>query len=506
MDPGYGALGIEISPYLGQGEPATNDVNMIVEEVEKGLPHERMRISEALENQAFYDLDGDRYAQRREAETSFDFVERPQRETGFTQEVVDILCEHQYSCGPARKAEDATADEFLQGVYEDVHIDAVLHEAEVLSTLNDVCAVEVKATNDPKKPIELRLWGGEEFTVFVSPDDPKKPIAVVTIDRVNQQTRYRVWFKDVVRTFITKPYSPDVTAGARIAQEVLPPEPNTYGCLPFCFVHYKDPVRRFWTPGVGTFLRKVEARLNDRLSELDASAQKDGAPIGFLRNVGPEFNFEISPGRFIRLYAPATMDGGDYTGGKEPDAFFLQAQLNMAEKWLDVTNFAQQALEAARVPLSAVRLEANGATSGIQIIAEQAPLLTRAKSRRPMFIRCETCLARVILVVAGHHYDRPELVTAAVELRLLMSWPEPNIPIPGPDRDNHDEWELRMGISSRIQLVMQRKGMTRDQAVAYLKQLKKDEDEADAIDPPPEPPEPNETEKTGLKTEKGAQP
>ena len=89
-----------------------------------------------------------------------------------------------------------------------------------------------------------------------------------------------------------------------------------------------------------------------------------------------------------------------------------------------------------------------------------------------------------------------------------MCWPEVQIPIPGPDRDNHDEWELRMGIASRIQLVMQCRGMTRDQAVAYLKQVKKDEDDADKIDPPPEAPdvtEPGGPGETGLKTaEKGA--
>lgn len=507
MGPSLGALGLDIGP-AANGEPPTSDVRAIVEEVEKGLPHDRLRISSALENQAFYDLDGDRYAPRREAETAFDFTERPQRETGFTQEVVDVLCEHQYSCGPARKAEDAAADEFLQGVYEDVHIDAVMHEAEILSTLNDVAAIEVQATNDPDHPLALRVWGAEEFTVFVSPDDPRTPIAVVTIDRVNEQTRYRLWLKDVVRTFVTKAYNPNMTSGGRIAVEANPPEPNTYGCLPFSFVHYKDPIRRFWTPGPGTFLRKVELRLNARLSQIDNSATKDADPIGFLSGVGPEFNFEVGTGRFVRLYSPPTMVGGDFVGPTEPKAFYLQADLRLAEHWLDVTNFANQALEAARVPLTAVRMDQSGATSGIQIVAEQAPLLNRAKSRRPMFVRYETDLARVALVVAGNHYDRPELVEAAKSLRLLMSWPEPTIPIPGSDRDNHDEWELRMGLTSRIQLLMQRRGMTRDQAVAHLKQLKKDEDEADAIDPPPEPPdlkEPGADGDTGLKTQQEGQ-
>ena len=44
-------------------------------------------------------------------------------------------------------------------------------------------AVQIKCTNDPDKPVDLQLWGGDEFTVFTDPEDPRQPFAVVTIDR-----------------------------------------------------------------------------------------------------------------------------------------------------------------------------------------------------------------------------------------------------------------------------------------------------------------------------------
>ena len=75
---------------------------------------------------------------------------------------------------------------------------------------------------------------------------------------------------------------------------------NTYGCLPFAFLHYRAPVRYFWAPGPGTFLRKAELRVNDRLSELDELIMKYGRPIGIFRNVGPAFTPEVGPGWFMR--------------------------------------------------------------------------------------------------------------------------------------------------------------------------------------------------------------
>ncbi|MGZ5951267.1 MAG: hypothetical protein ACXWO1_14190, partial [Isosphaeraceae bacterium] len=144
-----------------------------------------------------------------------------------------------------------------------------MQHAETQATLNDVCAVQVKCTNDKDRPVDLQLWGGDEFTVFTDPEDPRQAFAVVTIDRYNQRTRYKLWFDDEVLTFLTDQYSADKTAGARVAKQVRDKERNTYGCVPFAFLHYRAPVRQFWTPGPGTFLRKAEVRINDRLSELD---------------------------------------------------------------------------------------------------------------------------------------------------------------------------------------------------------------------------------------------
>ena len=218
----------DTDPHLFPATPNTgssfssDDRAWICKEVEAGLRNHRPRLASAIENQAFYDLESDRYQPRREAETEFDFAGRPRRQSGFVQQAVDRLCEHTYNPGPQRtvvagphsKSGEGLADSLLTQVYETNHIDCVMQHAEAQATLNDVCAVQVKCTNDPDKPVDLQLWGGDEFTVFTDPEDPRQAFAVVTIDRYNQRTRYKLWFEDEVRTYLTDQYSADRTAGA----------------------------------------------------------------------------------------------------------------------------------------------------------------------------------------------------------------------------------------------------------------------------------------------------
>jgi len=479
-------------PYPGQtGIDPTFSREAIIEEVQNGLRNERDRLYDAMQNQSFLDLDGERFNPRREAETEFDFAGRPKRDSGFCHQALNRLCQHTYNPGPMRSATGAEAcDALLQTVYERCHIDAVLHEAEKLATVNCVAAIQVKATGDgaaydAENPVELQLWGGEEFTVFLDPVDPRKPYAVVTIDRYDNQTRFRLWFADQLVTFMTAKANTSEQKTGILAYQQGPPEPNTYGCLPFTFVHYLCPVRRFWTPSPGTFLRRGEKRINDRLSKLDEHIEKHLNPIGLFKNVSPEFNPEVGPGRFLRLTrATAGYTGDGYSETGEPSAEYLQAMLAVEAVWADIKEYTGQLAEAIDLPPSALRLDYSDAPSGISILIRSAPLLTRARQRRPIFQWAETELARTICTCVGNHYGQADLVSQAPKLRMLLSWPEPSIPIPGPERDAEDTWELQLGSKSRLQLIQERYGLTREQALDHLTQVAKDEAEADVIMPP----------------------
>ncbi len=468
--------------------------NRLVQEVSDGLPASRDAMAAADENQAFYDHDEKRYLPRREAQTEWDYDALQECSSGLLRQVSERLCEHLYNPGPNRQAaDDPTADEFLSLFAEQVHLDLMLREAELLSTVNDVAALQVDpGEGDPDRPLELHLWARDEFQAWCDPNNSRRVVAVATADRYDQRCRYRLWTDATVQTFFTAPISEWgdrlKTAGGVASRPAGPPEDHGFGCVPFAFWHYKFPARTFWTVGHGTYLRNAQKTIDSRLTRLNESIDKHLNPLPVAEGVPAEWQPIIEAQRFIKLPSgPNPFGGMGDIPTPQARLYYLQATLAIQDSWHDLENRIKQTCEACGVPLSAVRMEQQGASSGIAIVAEQAPLLTRAKKRQNLAARYETELARVALTVAGNHYGRPELVASGASLKLLLTWPEPSIPIPGPDRDEATEFELKEGLTSRIMELMLRRGWTRDQAVAHIKQIAKDRADEEKYDPTPEP-------------------
>jgi hypothetical protein len=457
-----------------------------VDEILAGLPNEQTELHCAIENQAWFDLDAERYIPQREAETAFDYAGRSKREAGITREVIDILCEHLYSPGPTRTFDNAAGQEFLDKVYTDNIFDALMQEADELATLNDVAAIQVDAGAGvfAEKPITLHLWGRDQFVAWTSPNDARRVEAVCTIDRYDLTTTYKLWTDTEVLVFETK--KAEGTAGGRVAEFKYSLK-HDYGTLPFEFVHYRLPARRFRTPGLGTFVRRADVRCADRLSRLDESINKHLNPLPIAENVPIDWSPIVEPQRFIRVKGAGVQIGssGGYEGTPAAKLYYLQATIDVAGAWDDLVKYLNQIFEACRVPLTAVRLEQSGTASGIAIIAEQAPLLTRARKRRLPFTVYETCIARKILTCAGNHYGKPALLEAAATGKLSLGWGEINVPIRSADLDELDKNDLELGLKSRTQLIMQRYGCDRPAAREILKQIKEDRDEEDKIDPAP---------------------
>lgn len=478
-------------PWPGQKSIGpTLDRQAIIDEVQSGLRNEKGRLADAAENQAFLDLGGKLYIERREAETEFDYAGRIKKTTGLVHQCVNRLCQHTYNPGPMRTVVgDKAAEELLESIWKRNHIDAVMNEAEQLSTVNDVACIQATVPLDEetrqRKPIDLQIWGSEEFAVFLDPDDQRRPYAVVVIDKVDETTRYRLWFSDLVYEFRTKKLDSDETRGGVIAFQWGDPEPNDFGCLPFAFVPYKPQVRHFWPQGPGTFLREAEKDLNLEVSDLAEAILKYGKPIGLFLNVSPEENVEIGPGRFIRLVRGGSAYSGDgFEGMGDPDAKYLQAQLAIEAIWHDIQQTAAQVAEAVDLPSGALRLEYNDAASGVSIVIKNWPLLARARQRRPIYQWAETELARTICRCYGAYYGDAAIAAAAVDLDLVLSWPEPRIPIPGPERDQCDDYELMRGTKSRVMIVQERYGLGRDQAIQHCRQVAEDEAAIAGFAPP----------------------
>lgn len=477
-------------------------LGQIIEEIEAGMPNEGQgRLFRNREARDFYNFDGQQHMSRflNDAETAADYIRRTYRASGLTRGMVDLMCEHLYAPGPHRTWEDPRAGEFLERVYLDNHIDALMQRADVLSTLMDVAAIQIDAAAGApdNRPITLRLWGGDEFVVWHEPGDRLNPFACVTIDRFDLQTRYRLWTADEVRTFITA--RAESTAGGRVAYQVGPTEENPYGRIPFSFFHYALPVNDFYEVGVGEFIKECEIRVNDRLSRLDQAISKHMNPIPILTDAPDNAQFLLGqPNLFLRLNrrAVAPGPGGDFGGPPPvtPSATFLEAHIDITGIWDDLRGFYNLALETARIPQSAWRMEQTGVASGIALIVEQAPLLARARRRHMPAGIFEEDLARAILECAGAFYRHDEWIVQARTGHMLLGWPIPTIPIQTDDWLNLQLAREAAGLTSKIMITMETYGIGREQAIAILEQVKEDRDELArlGIEMPEEPEESDE--------------
>jgi hypothetical protein len=455
-------------------------------EVMAGLPNEQGRLAEAILNQQYYDCENETLIPRRPAETDRDYEDRPKRTLDLTRQGIDALCSNQYRPPPARKLEGGSGvDTWLQGVYADQLVDAKFQQAERLATTNTVCGIQIVATGDLDRPIKYVLWGGEELAVWTDPEDATKAVAVCTIDRQDCQTRYKLWSDSEVRVYITKKLESGQTSGGRTATEISR-TPHAYGCLPFVFVHYELPDRKFWTGSPGETLRRANARVDVRLSELDEAIEKFNLrPLVLAWGVDPNWRPVYRAGAVNHVPRTSTGDLGGESSVNDSGVEVKQIAVDPAAIWADVTEFIYMKLEGVGVPRSAVRVEPMSASSGIQIIAEQAPLLTRAQNRRAMFRVYETELAKVTLTCAGNHYGKPDLTKAAKDVRLSLLWPEPFIPIPDTTRDQIDQAGIDMGVKSAVDVCMERYGMTREQAMERLRQVAEDNKFMASIHPQP---------------------
>lgn len=458
-------------PYTPAELVLLTAIRIEVEAALKSSAHERKA---AAQNLDYFHEDQERYIGRKPAESDDDYRDRPKWCQPIVRRAIEVLGDHLYATGPSRKVEDAPAvDEWLERAYADNHVDALWQQADKLSTLNGTAALQVAATGDPDRPIKVHLWERSEFEVWAEPGDPLKPFAVVVIDRLDEQTTYTLWTRLAYEVYRTKKLALGQTAGGRVANFV-PGESGEhgYGLLPFAWAHDELPVRTFVGCGIGTSLRRANHMIDEALSDLANAIRFYGRPLGFSRNVAKDWRPVIRPGSFNDLPGRERSAGGPQ--GSEPEVFYLQAALDIAGIMSAITGYANTTFEEKGVPLSAVRLEQTGVVSGIAIVAEQAPLLTRAQKRQRPYGVYEHDLARVSLAVGGAYYDMPELAEAATDLHMTLTWPEPRIPIPGPDRDLEDQSEIEMGLTSVVQVLQRRRGLTREQAIAALEQIATD--------------------------------
>lgn len=481
-------------------------LDSIEAEIKAGLPNHCDRIVRAYINEEYYACRNAAFLQPRESEDWRDFVKRPKRTSKLTRKVVRKLCEHLYAPGPTRTLKNGAAeDSFLQDVYKQNSINAVMATADRKCTLNGAALIGAVATGRPEKPIRLYVWGAHEFVAWSRPDDPTEVWAVVTINREHkseggfskERLVYEAWSAKEHRVYhgewkdclpertpglawmcyrnlfcCTATYQPNLSgyseAGERLEGS------NPYGRVPFAVISDETRVSSIYEGGIGDPLRECNAEIDRELTELAAHVLEFMDPDRFLRNVGAKFRREKNRSRWQPL--PAVQGSKDGENNLEPDAFLVQAQLKAEEVWGDIKSYADSTIEELDVPLVAIRMDSSTDLSGVAIVGKMLPLLQRTKQRQAdPFTQHESDVASLVLMVHGAYYSDARTLAAGSDPNLDLVWPEPAFPLPTPERDAEDQADIDAGRKSLAQVVAERNGMTMDQAWDHLDRVLEDQ-------------------------------
>lgn len=465
----------------------------IEQEILRGLPSSEARRTAGFDNLQFYLGNNIAYIDREESEEFKDFVNRPKRCSRLTRKAIETLTRHLYHPGPSRKIEASEeADAMFQQIYRTSHINELMRRADAYATLNSVAAIQIAAMPwGSPNPVRYHLLTTHQFIPFFEPENPFDPIAVVTVDlefkSEEKRKRFELWTPEVHRCYYTKWAKVSDTSGSRLPYllrsekaSVEKDEANPYGVLPFVFVHDAMPVTDFFDGGIGTQLREANLEIDRALSQLANHVKKHLDPRIFGRNLPADWRDAKRTGSITPLPPGVTADGD---AADQPDVFALTLPMAVEQAWFDVKTFMDVTFEDLDVPLTYARTDASTDLSGVAIVAKQIPLLDRVGQRQKIATVWEEELVKTTAIVLGNYHGIPGLLEIADDPKLNLSWPQPRFPLPTPERDAEDEFEINMGVLSTVELVMRRRGCTREQAIEALEQIAADNEIVKAMFP-----------------------
>lgn len=463
-----------------QDEQTVPSLDVIEQEITSGLKQEFERLEAALVAENYYQGRGLQYLERRSGETEEQFKKRPKRTSKITRQVTRMLSRQLWAQHPMRDVEGNPAvSEWYQELARTAHLDVRLVAADRASILGHVAAIEIEATGNPDRPASLYVWKPHEFVVWVRDDDPADVWAVATRSRIRAgaagdkfQTRIRVWTAFERRTYYSRPYGFGEPASGKSV--VMDPEqsglsPYT-GVLPFTFVRFEPAVSEFWEGGLGPSLVEINGEADRALSDLAQHVQAFLNPARWAKGLPATARLSPQPDGFVHIPVDPAARVGDMR--IEPELGYLQASLAVDQGWTELRNYVDQSLEELEIPATLVRTTSSSTDlSGVAIVAKQVPFYEHARARQPLAVETEEDLFARCCAVVGLWFQQPDLVMAAQTGGLMVTFPEPKIPLPTAERDQADQWELDNGFSDPIEILAKRRGITIKQAEALAMEI-----------------------------------
>jgi hypothetical protein len=400
--------------------------------------------------------------------------------------IQEILTMHLYKSQPARKLADRVASQWLETVYRKNRMWARFKRADQLCLAGGFAGFQFAGSTDPLAPVKVNLWDASQVAYWTAADDATEVEAVATVDVRDNQRWLTLWTRDQIVTFRTVKGATHPGFGGTSYQlasfdDRPPRRPNPYvdrdgnGIIPFAFAHWEYPVSDFSTNSPGLNLKELNQGVNERLDNLGDSIYFNARPIGVAEGCDDGWAppAEIRPGDFLKLPA----DNVDAAGnGPVPTLKFLMPDLQFVTKdWEDMSTFLDNTLEMWGVPPSMFRMVQTGAQSGIAIQSEQLPILGWVEGRRADWSSYEEDAARTCIAIGESHlrangidHDAGVLGAILDDWSFSLRWPSLYIQLPGPQRDQADDWRLSHSLVSLVGILQERQDLSEDEAFEHL--------------------------------------
>jgi hypothetical protein len=460
------------------------DFSKIDAEIIGGLKNERKRLMDAWKNRQWYEGNLEPFLEAMASELGL--RRNTARSINIMATFAQVLTKYLYIGSPKRAVTDNDVlTEYLAETYSKSTFDQVMTQANRYAFVGDVCAVqveindadsedEVEAMRALQKPaVGHRLWPADQFIVWTHPDYPTVPWAIATIDYYDNQRRLRVWTSDRFVTYTTTKYDPAAPWEGNAYKKVSE-EKNPLGVIPFFFVWWRQPTTDFWSHGPGNTIQMFNENLVARLWKQndDILFQR---PILHVRNAVSDFKIpdKYQAGDMLRV-APVLNALGE---GPEPtieyaycDLSYLQIDREQVD-W-DMKMFA----DSMGIPDSAWRLDGASASSGVQVISEQLPVIEESERRQKQLERYERDAAIVTLVVANEYLGDVPQLTAAINagFDVSVNWGKMTKNRPGQESDQHAQFLLLNNLESEAGVIAMMDGITLDQAREKLAVIQQD--------------------------------
>lgn len=462
------------------GRNEARDFIAVDKEIRDGLKNEKERMASAHENRMWYEGDIEAYLEA--MAKTMDLRPETVRTVNIFKRIVKLATKYLYTPGPERNVEgDEKTTEYMRLVYDKAGTDRIMLLANRYAMVSGVCAVQVElnepeddAENDAtlnltRPAVRHRIWPADQFVVWTRPGRPEVPWCVGTLDYFDEQRRLRVWTERMLVTYVTEKFDRAKPWEGTAYTMLGKPEKNPFGFVPFAFVPWEDQVGKFWVKGPGDELQRANESVDYRLWKMnDDIHYQRSLLIG--TNVRKDFRLpdRYRAGELIKVQ-PALVDA--MGNSVDPTLGYLAPELgHLVNDREDLDYFVRMIAENQHVPESAYRLESNGATSGVAIVAEQLPLIEAAEERQTELTKPERDLYIVTLLAAGTYVEMGDaamgqtLIAAAGKLELTVQWGNPTKSRPGEAFDQHQAFKDAHGYTSKVNAIAEILNISREQA------------------------------------------